>query len=220
MPDSVSDNRSPGESPTPSCLQILFLAHARRATATSWTSVAAITGRAPYVGLHTDKGRVGTIQFDIDVPDTVLDGELFYPLLGHVLGKRSGSSIPVTVGMDSRADEDRLRSLGAAAASSGSIGMFHAVGLTPEAPTLSAALGGKAPKSQITITLEDLSHARTELDSNTGSLGAVSLGTPHMSLPEMRLMASHITGHRTAVPFFDNTSRSVLSDAETEGLTE
>ena len=178
----------------------------------------AISGRAPYVGLHTDEGRLGTIQFDIEVPDEVLDRELFYPLLGHALGRRSGNSIPVLVGLDSRADEDRLRALGAAAASAGSVAMFHVVGITPEAPTLSVALGGRTPESKSTITLDDLAHARSELDSNTGSLGAVSLGTPHMSLSEMRLMTSHMIGNRAAVPFFVNTSRTVLAEAESEGL--
>ena len=178
----------------------------------------AISGRAPYVGLHTDEGRLATSQVGIEVPDKVLDSELFYPLLGHALGRRSGSSVPVIVGLDSRADEDRLRSLGAAAASSGSVAMFHAVGVTPEAPTLAIALGGRSPESKATIILDDLIEARSRLDNNTGSLAAVSLGTPHMSLREMRRMTSLMTERRTAVPFFVNTSRSVLAEAESEGL--
>ena len=40
---------------------------------------------------------------------------------------------------------DELKHLGAALASYGSMGMFHMVGVTPEAPTLAAALGGNLP---------------------------------------------------------------------------
>ena len=42
------------------------------------------------------------------------------------------------VGLDERASEDRLKALGAGAASTGAIAMFHAVGVTPEAATPSA----------------------------------------------------------------------------------
>ena len=52
--------------------------------------------------------------------------------------------MPVIVGLPADTDEDRLKALGAAAASSGAVSMFHAVGITPEAPTLDDALGGTA----------------------------------------------------------------------------
>ena len=40
---------------------------------------------------------------------------------------------------------DVVKALGAAAASSGRVALFHAVGVTPEAPTLEAALQGHLP---------------------------------------------------------------------------
>ena len=48
------------------------------------------------------------------------------------------------VGLDERASEDRLKALGAGAASTGAMAMFHAVGVTPEAATLEQATGGAA----------------------------------------------------------------------------
>ena len=51
--------------------------------------------------------------------------------------------------------EDRLKAVGAAAASSGAVAMFHAVGSTPEAPTLDEALHGMPPLADETITLAD-----------------------------------------------------------------
>ncbi len=42
--------------------------------------------------------------------------------------------------------EDRLKAIGAAAASSGSVAMFHVVGSTPEAATLDEALQHRAPE--------------------------------------------------------------------------
>ncbi len=39
--------------------------------------------------------------------------------------------------------EDALKALGATAASTGSTGLFHAVGITPEAPDIATAFGGR-----------------------------------------------------------------------------
>jgi hypothetical protein len=37
----------------------------------------ALTGRAPASGLHTDEGRRATLRVDLDVPDRLLDDDLF-----------------------------------------------------------------------------------------------------------------------------------------------
>ncbi|MFQ5523328.1 MAG: aconitase X [Acidimicrobiia bacterium] len=180
----------------------------------------AITGRAPYTGLHTDEGRLATLQVNVDVADELLGSELFYPSLGHVLGEVSGVDIPVVVGLDSRADEDRLKALGAAAASSGAVAMFHVVGVTPEAPTLEAALGSRPPTRVVTVTEKDLRRARESLSSGSGPLGAISLGTPHMSLKELRHLSLQTAGLTTRVPFYVSTGRDIAAQARKEGLLE
>ena len=43
--------------------------------------------------------------------------------------------------------EDQLKAFGAAAASSGSVALFHMVGITPEAPSIVIATQGVAPIS-------------------------------------------------------------------------
>ena len=62
-------------------------------------------------------------------------------MLGHLLGRETGTAVAAIAGLPPDTSEDRLKAIGAAAASSGSVGMFHAVGITPEAPTLEAATG-------------------------------------------------------------------------------
>lgn len=180
----------------------------------------AVTGRAPASGLHTDVGRLATAQIDVDVDDAVLDSDIAYPLLGYVIGGLVGSRVPAIVGLDDRATEDRLRALGAAAASSGAVAMFHAVGVTPEAPDIESASGGREPVERFGVSKTDLEGARRELNTGSADLGAVSLGTPHMSLTEIRALAA-LTGSKTAqVPFYVNTGRGVLAEAEKEGLTK
>jgi predicted aconitase len=177
----------------------------------------ALTGRAPAVGLHTDVGRRATIRIDVDVPDRLLDDDLFYPVLGHALGEMVGAEVAVITGLDGRAHEDRLKSLGAAAASSGAVALFHVVSVTPEAPTVESATGG-AEVPRLTIGLGDLIEARDSLNHGEGPLGAVSVGTPHFSSVEMETLARLVDGSASRVPFYVNTSRDVLGRVEGTGV--
>jgi len=177
---------------------------------------AAITGRAPAAGLHLDAGRRGGIIFElVDVPDEVIASDALYPVLGHLIGYEAGQRVPVIVGLES-ATEDQLKALGAGAASSGAVAMFHAVGITPEAPTLEAALGGAAEVPTVTVTAEDLIRARDDLSTvPNGPLGAVALGTPHASAAELERVARLFGSHQVAatVECSINTGRDVLASS-------
>jgi predicted aconitase len=173
----------------------------------------AITARAPASGLHTDEGRRATLLIDVQVPEWLLDDELLYPVLGHVLGQEAGTEVAVIAGLDERADEDRLKALGAAAASSGAVGMFHIVGVTPEAATISEASGGMAPARTVVVDIERLSAARAAIDAGGGQLAAVSVGTPHISIQELEALGVMVTGLKSIVPFYVNVGRDVLEEA-------
>ena len=97
--------------------------------------------------------------------------------------------------------------------------MFHAVGVTPEAPTLEAATAGLPPLLERTITPDDLRAARDALSTVPvgAAIGAVSIGTPHCSVHEFAQLAALVDGRRMAVPFYVNTGRDVLAQAEREG---
>src|SRR5271165_2012165 len=99
----------------------------------------AMTGRAPEYGLHLTENRLATAIVEIaGVPDG-WDTEQVCVAVGHIVGRRCGGLIPAIVGLPADADDDNLKALGAAAASSGAVALFHAVGLTPEAPDLATA---------------------------------------------------------------------------------
>ena len=181
---------------------------------------AAITGRAPYAGLHVDENRYA--QVVIELPElTDVDRDLAFALIGLVVGARAGSRVPVLVGLPADPSEDELKALGAASASTGAVAMFHAVGVTPEAPTLAAALGGRSPLEHVHITLADLKDARHRLNqASTGDpIAAVSVGTPHFSLTEFDRLDTLLTLYAEALrsPFYVNTSRFVLWQLEQNG---
>ena len=105
---------------------------------------AAITGRVPDAGLHRTEERRARVVLSLgdDVPTALLDEDSLYPVLGIVIGRLAGARVPAVVGLPPGVGEDRLKALGAAAASSGSVALFHVVGSTPEAATLRRRAAG------------------------------------------------------------------------------
>ena len=184
---------------------------------------AAITSRAPAAGLHLDANRLATIVFDVsEVPADLLDRDVAYPVLGHHIGRLVGSAVPVVTGAPAGLSEDRLKAIGSAGASSGSLAMFHVVGSTPEAPTLDAATGGRPVADVRTVTVADLRAARDQLTTGTDpSLGAVSLGTPHYSVAEFARLVDLLDDRpiHPAVNLYVNTGRSVLTEIGLRGWT-
>ena len=180
---------------------------------------AAITGRVPNSGLHRTDARRATLVLRLspDISSALLDGDALYPVLGIVLGRRAGTAVAAIDGLPPGQSEDRLKALGAAAASSGSVAMFHAVGSTPEAPTLDAALSGHEPMTVEAIGLDELRAARDELTTSAEAerLSAVSLGTPHASVDELGRYAE-LFGGRHVHPELEclvSTGRDVLARA-------
>jgi predicted aconitase len=184
----------------------------------------AITGRAPAAGLHLTENRAGQILFNlIDIPLVVQESEEFYPTLGHILGKIAQDRIPVVNGLEAHPDEDQLKAMGAASASSGAVALFHIVGLTPEAPTFEAAFQGRTPSRSVDIDMDALRNAHRELTHATSDkLDMVVLGSPHFSLAEFRRLAPLVKNRQKhpQVRFLVTSSRAMVSIAEKTGLLE
>jgi len=185
---------------------------------------AAITGRVPAVGLHLEENRAGQLLVRLQgVPARLQADDAFYPVFGHLLGTLAANRIPVIDGLEVHPDDDQLKALGAAAASSGSVALFHIVGVTPEAPSLDAAFHGRAPQAVADVTMDDLRQARRELSTTAdGRLDLVVLGSPHFSLPEFRKLAELVRGRRRhgGVQFLVTTSRAVEALARAAGVMQ
>lgn len=183
---------------------------------------AAVTGRAPAVGLHLTENRAGELLLTLEgVPMALQQHDAFYPVLGHLLGRIARDRIPVIEGLAVRPTDDQLKGLGAAAASSGSVALFHIVGQTPEASTLEAAFQGRRPADRIMISMQMLREARRDLTTSTGkALDLVVLGSPHFSLAEFRQLAPLLEGRHLHpdVRFLVTTSRMMADLARDAGL--
>lgn len=183
---------------------------------------AALTGRVPATGLHLDENRRGDIVFRLDdIPAGLAGSDALFPVLGYLIGEetaRLGRSVPVIDGLASATD-DQLKALGGAAASSGAVGLFHAVGVTPEAPSLDSVVGPDV--EVVNVPRGMLIDVRDFLTTSISDrVGAVSLGTPHASLSEIaevgELLAGREIHSRTAC--YLSTGRDVLAVAESAGL--
>jgi len=186
---------------------------------------AAITARVPEQGLHlTDNRRGQFLVRLVGFQREQLRDETFYPAFGHLLGPLAGERIPVIEGLPPDASGDALKALGAAAASSGAIAMFHAVGLTPEAPSLAAAFHGGEPEETIEVRPADVQAAVADLSTarDGEALDAVLVGCPHFSFDEFRRLAELIRHQRgtSAVDFFVLTGTQSHALALRHGLLD
>ena len=175
----------------------------------------AVTGRTPLYGLLLDDSRVGEVV--VEVKAQLLD-EFDYHLLGWNVPKRIGPHMPVFTGIPRDVGPEGLMNLGAQLNTGGCCSMYHIVGVTPEAPTLDAALGGKSPLDRVVVTDEDLRRQRDELSEASGEISFALLGCPHLTLRQLADIAAAINGRRFAVEFWVCTSYATREQARRMGL--
>jgi hypothetical protein len=175
----------------------------------------AVTGRVPLVGLHTDEGRRAELVLDVTaITDRLLMTTAGAAALGLVLGERAGATVAAIAGLPPTISEDALKALGAAAATSGAVALFHAIGVTPEAPTLASVAREDADLPVDTVTTDALRRARDRLTTSSGSrIGAVTLGTPHASAAELEHLARLVGRWPPVVPMYVNAGRDTLAGA-------
>ncbi|NGO52041.1 DUF521 domain-containing protein [Mesorhizobium camelthorni] len=180
----------------------------------------AITGRAPDYGLHRPENRIATLVFDVSaLPAEFMASEIAWPVLGSLYGREVGNTVGVVAGVQGHPGDDALKAFGAAAASTGAVGLFHIAGVTPEAPDVKTALGFGLPQATICVTPDMAADAQARLSTAEApdAIDAVAIGSPHLSLAEFDALESLVAGRRLTVPIHACTGRHVLSKLERNG---
>ncbi|MBZ9881441.1 aconitase X catalytic domain-containing protein [Mesorhizobium sp. CA10] len=180
----------------------------------------AITARAPDYGLHRTENRRARLIFDVSgLSPSFLASEIAWPVLGSLYGREVGNAIAIVTGVTDNPGEDALKAFGAAAASSGAVGLFHIAGVTPEAPDAEAILAGPEPETVIRVTPAMVATARAGLSTTaaTKTIDAVAIGSPHLSHAEFDYLERLIAGRRLAVPIYACTGRHALALLEQNG---
>ncbi len=173
----------------------------------------ALTGRVPAAGLHLSENRKGTHLFRLDgIAESLQARDEFFPVLGYLLGQSVTNGVPVVDGLTVTPTSDQLKSLAAAAASSGAIALFHVVGVTPEAPDLQSAFQGEPTVDAVAVTPSLLRAIRKTLTtSNSDVVDVVAFGSPHASLRECTELAELMAGRhaREDIQVYITTSRAI-----------
>ncbi|HEV2302163.1 MAG TPA: aconitase X catalytic domain-containing protein [Stellaceae bacterium] len=175
---------------------------------------AALTGRTPRYGYHLDECRRPSLLIDLGWTPRDLNE---WGALGGVVGRLAGDywAVPLLLGVDRVPGSDEMKHFGAAAASHGSLALFHIEGITPEARHLGDIGNLPAhPVGEAEIRAFQRSYGGPEDGADV-----VVFAAPQLSLVEMQSLAGLLDGRRATVPLFAATSPQVKADADRLGLS-
>lgn len=177
----------------------------------------ALTGRTPAYGFHLKENRYGKFLITVE---TSLHDMTDYGSLGCFAGRIAGQDTPAFLGLPTDPTREELKALSAALAASGAVSMFHAVGVTPEAPTLEEAFGGRAPDK--VIVFGDAEKAEVEASLNkeeSNHVDWILIGCPNATVQEIREVAEALEGQRVhkGVTLWVTTAPAMYTMAERVG---
>ncbi len=156
---------------------------------------AALTGRTPEYGFHLPEKRKGSFTVELKA---ALDDLADWGAVGKLVGESHQDyyAVPVFHGYHRAPAADELKHLGAALASYGSMGMFHFVGVTPEAPSIDVAMGGVVPSEKLVVSDSDLDLIYKNFKLGDGNARLVVFSGPQQSLFEMKRLADLFAGRK------------------------
>ena len=174
---------------------------------------AALTGKMPRYGLYLPENRKATIKINVEAAGlTSLD----YNTIGIITGKIAGAKIPAIYGLPQSTTNDQLKYLGASAASSGQVALYHADGITPEA-LFTDVFDGKAPEEEFVITRKDLDDEAERMSApGEWQPQLAVVGCPHYSSEEVIRLAEMLGDRKVS----EGKAFWVFTTAETESLAE
>jgi predicted aconitase len=173
---------------------------------------AAITGRTPAYGFHLDEHRRGTFAVQLQAK---LDDLADWGAVGKLVGESHQDyfAVPVFHGFHRAPTADELKHLGAALASYGSMGMFHFVGVTPEAPS-------SLPSEKIVVGEKEIAAVYAGYNLGDGNGGLVVFSGPQQSLLEMKRLAELFRGRKVQGSCFVTTNSAVLAQSRDLGYAQ
>ena len=178
---------------------------------------AAVAGRVPEYGLLLAENRRAraVVEVEADMTD-----DFTYGILGWLVAKKITSHIPVFVGLPLLPTPEALMNLGAELNTAGATAMYHIVGVTPEAPTLEAALSGKSPDIVIKITEQDLEEQLHSMFLHGGPIDFVMFGCPHHTIRQVKEAATIVEGKKLKAELWILTSSYTKEIAKRMGLLD
>jgi len=183
---------------------------------------AAIAGRVPELGLHINKNRKAEVLIVVKgLPPAAFNDARIFPLLGFLFGETAGDRIAALQGVPTTISVDNLKAFSAATASAGAVGIFHILGITPEAPDIQSCFKNGRPTETLFITKDMIDDALSRLNQDGAQQpDLITLGCPHYSEQEFKTLAEALNRRKIkdGIEFWVFTSRNVRTKIETSGL--
>lgn len=172
---------------------------------------AAIVGKTPLYGFHLEHNRKANLVVNVS---NELKGADF-GALGYIIGKVVGGGVPYFK-LKNTPNNNDLKTLGAALASSGSVALYHIENVTPE-----FNIAGEEDVEDIMfISDKEISDTRQKLSTTDKEPDLICLGCPHASLEEIKQVAQIVQGKTIKNKLWICTSVSVKATADRMGYTQ
>ena len=172
---------------------------------------AAIVGKTPLYGFHLDENRKANLIVNVNTELSGAD----WGALGYIVGKTVGGGVPYFKVQNSPNNND-LKTLGAALASSGSVALYHMENVTPEWSTA----GKDDVEDYMFVGDKEILETRQKLTTTDREADLICLGCPHASLEEIKNVANIVEGKTIKNKLWICTSVSVKATADRMGYTE
>jgi len=147
------------------------------------------------MGLLLNENRCAEVVVELDGLDPYQLTHADFGAIGYYVGAKAQNRNIVINTLPRELDIDQVKYLMAPLSTSGSVSICHVVGMTPEAPTLEQAMGGRTPSEIITVGREEIEQTKT-LYAGEDHVDMTLFGCPHCTVPELKTMASLLDGKK------------------------
>jgi len=156
----------------------------------------AITGRTPYYGFLQEENRKAEIVITFVGLENRQLTSADLGAIGYYVGAKAREKNVVFSNIPERMGFDELRYLLPPLSVSGSVGICHVVGVTPEAPTLNEALGHKPAIDVMEVGPKEIDQAKSLFIDSHEEVDMALFGCSHCTINEIGAIARNLEGKR------------------------
>ena len=181
------------------------------------TFATCLLGKAPYYDMHITENRFGTVLVECD---RTIRTDMEWDVYGYALGEAVDVEVPVVLNT-TRPTTTQYQKFNSAVATGGAVRMYHLPGITPEAPTVEYAAGGKPFKNHVRITEKTLRGVYDVLNFHTSDdVDMVYLGCPHLNIVDLMRLSVKLAGRKCKIPLWIVTAPWLHDIAKQHGYID
>lgn len=181
------------------------------------TFATCLLGKAPYYDMHITENRLGTVLIECS---RTIRTDMEFDVYGFALGEAVDVEVPVVLNTI-RPTTTQYQKFNSAVATGGAVRMYHLPGITPEAPTIEHATGGKPFRDKIMIDEGALRRTYDILNYHTtDDVDLVYLGCPHLNIVDLMRLSVMLDGKKCKVPLWIMTAPWLYGPANELGYNE